>query len=506
MLLAATLVSAVLHALCFPPFRLHALAWVALVPFLVAIGRAGRWAGPLLAWAWSVLMTYCVVAWLVPGASTYFGQPRVLGLAIVIGIGTLQVGLEYVAFALWYRATDGLPPWLRPLLAAAAWIAAELGRVRLLTGNPWALVGYSQIGVDPLVQVADLAGVYGIGFPIVAVNAGLAEVWLRRRGAGRRQAWVGLLLAALSVVPVLGYGALRLRTAPAAAPAPGGMKVAIVQPNLDLGAQWRPELYGRNLDTYLELSAKAMYDGAPGLLVWPESAMTFFVENEALYRDAIARLLTADGTALLAGGPHDAGVGYFNSAFLLRPDGGIAARYDKQHLLPFAEYFPAHGIDLLRRRFERVKVFSPGGPTVLLPTSIGPAGVVICNEAFYPELAADRVRRGATLLVNLANDTWLGDARYSAQAFDILALRAVEQRRYLLRASTSGPSAIVDPWGRVVAATRPLTRDVLVGQVAAGDTLTPYCRVGDAFAFGCAAAAVLALLLALARARAGSHW
>ncbi len=106
-----------------------------------------------------------------------------------------------------------------------------------------------------------------------------------------------------------------------------------------------------------------------------------------------------------------------------------------------------------RRRFGRVREFTPGAGSTLIDTPAGHAGVVICNEGFLPEPAAERVRRGAAVLVNLANDSWLQDPKFSEPAFDMVTLRAVEQRRWLVRASTGGPSALVAPVGRVVAGT-----------------------------------------------------
>ena len=129
---------------------------------------------------------------------------------------------------------------------------------------------------------------------------------------------------------------------------------------------------------------------------------------------------------------------------------------DKERLLPFAEYFPFPQLDFVRRRFGEVKEFSPGTTARLLPTAIGPAGVTVCNEAMFPDVAAARARAGAAYLVDPANDTWL-TPRFSAQQFDIVTLRSVEQRRWLVRASTSGPSAIVDPLGRVTARSQFLT-------------------------------------------------
>ena len=499
LLLLATLASSVLYGLSFPPAALRSLAWVALVPLLVALRLARSAAAALfLAWVWTVVMAYVVGDWFPRAVSAYYEQPFLVGLGLFFGVSTFMAAAEYMAFAVAYRSLAVRPSVMLPLAAAAAWVAAEFGRVELLTGNPWALAGYSQIGIAPIVQIADVAGVYGVTFTLLVVNASLAELWLARRaGQARRRALAGLGLAAGMVALVVGYGLTRLAWPPGPAPAARAVPIAIVQGNLDLGAQWRPELYGENLDIYLRLTYQALRERKPALIFWPESAMTFFLDEEPLYRKAIARVVSAPGVQLIAGGPRETDSrppAYYNSAFLLTQDGTIVASYDKQRLLPFAEYFPLGGLDLLRRRFARVREFTPGAPAPPLPTAAGAGGVTICNEAMFPDTSAARVRAGAEYLVNLANDTWVGDRKFAAIVFDTVTLRAVEQRRYLVRASTSGPSGIIDPLGRVVAATLPDTRGTLSGTVKPGGRRTFYCRVGDLFAVLCTGAAALGLI------------
>jgi apolipoprotein N-acyltransferase len=231
--------------------------------------------------------------------------------------------------------------------------------------------------------------------------------------------------------------------------------------------------------------------------------MTFLLEREALYRHVIGYVLSGHGTELVAGGPTaiaDQPGQFFNSIFVIGPDGEIRSRYDKEYLVPFAEYFPFGFLDLLRRRFAGVRTFVPGSRVDPLPTTIGAAAIATCNEAMLPEVVGRRVAAGGTFLVNPSNDTWTSDAAYSAMQFDIVSMRAVEQRRYLVRASTAGPSAIVDPWGRVRVQSAPLTRDVVSGGVAARTDRTVYSRIGDLFALLCT---VIAFASAWRRPRRG---
>ena len=506
--LGATVFSAVLYGLCFPPPAWRPLAWVAQVPFLLALRRSGFRLALFLAWVFTVTVAYTVGDWFPRAVANYYAQPASIGVAFFFSVASIMAAPYVMAFAVVYRWLGRRGGAVLPLLAAAAWVGGEIGRVKLLTGNPWAVFGYSQAGNTLLVQIADLTGVYGVSFLLVAVNAALAEVCLSTRegSGGLRPVLLGLLLAGGTVAGAAAYGALRLGAA-ALTGTPGlPRQIAIVQGNLDLGAQWSSGFYGRNLDAYLRLTQAALRGSAAQLVFWPESAMTFFLEQEPAYRSAIAQVLGASGAQLVAGGPRQWGEAtYYNSTFLLSARGDILGRYDKEQLLPFAEYFPLRRLDFLRRRFGRVREFSAGAPALPLPTVAGRAGILVCNEAMFPEPAAARVAAGAEYLVNPANDSWLGDRKFSAQVFDIVSLRAVEQRRYLVRSSTCGPSAIVDPFGRVVVCTEPFTAAWISGQIHPLQVRTVYSRIGDLFAVLCLVLVGVRALV-LINSRGSAQW
>jgi apolipoprotein N-acyltransferase len=502
----AVLVTPALHGLCFPPASLAPAAWVAFVPWFVAIRLATLAEAVALSCIVTLAGSYFVASWLPRAVATYYAQPLGIGITLFAGVWAVTVAPWVIAFTLGYRALARRFVVALPLLAGAAWVAAELGRVRLLIGDPFGLFGYTQIDIAPVVQIADISGPYGVSFVLVAANVALAELWLSSTGAQHRAAAVtGLGVVGATVAVVVAYGVLRLRASIDPATAARSTRVAIVQGNLDLGSQWRPEFYGRNLDVYMRLTLKALHESAAALVFWPESAMTFFLEQEPLYQAAIARMLGPGDVQLLAGGPRSVGrpqPRYYNSALLISSSGRILAWYDKRQLLPFAEYFPFSSVELLRREFARVREFTPGGPSRPLPTVAGAAGVVICNEVMFPEIVAQRVRTGAEYLVNLSNDTWLGDAQFAAEAFDMARLRAIEQRRYLVRASTSGPSAIIDPWGTVLVQTPSVSRATVAGNVRTNSTVTFYGCFGDVFGVLCAAVMIAGLAAAGAGSRA----
>jgi apolipoprotein N-acyltransferase len=497
----ALVATPILHGLSFPTWSLWGLAWIAFVPWFAALRLASTGTRAVLVTCVTTLAgSFVVAGWLPRAVATYWGQPAHVGALLFVGVWLVTVAPAVVLFTLCYRAVARRDGVSIAVVAGAAWAGTEFGRVELGVGDPFGLLGYSQAPFATLVQVADVTGVYGVSFAVAAVNAALAEVWLAARGASAaRTAAAAAATAGFVVALALGYGALRGEPVAEGPP----QRVAVAQANLDLGAQWREELYGKNLDEYLRLTHEALRQGRPALVVWPESAMTFFVEDEPLYRQAIARVLAPAGAELLAGGvrveDRDGTSRYYNSAFLLGPTADVVARYDKEALLPFAEHFPFGSIAVLKREFGRVREFTPGGPTPPLPARLAAAGVVVCNEAMFPRIVARRVAAGAEVLVNLSNDSWLGDRQFSRQALDMARLRAIEQRRDVIRASTSGPSAIIDANGVVVAATEPFTRATLTGTVQPRVHPSFYARVGDAFAMACGAVVVLELLAAMRR-------
>lgn len=485
----AVLLSVALFTASFPPFGLRPLAWVALAPLFATVRQASprRAFGAMLLWSFAA--AYATGTWLPPAIANYFEQPLAVGIFVFVFVAATMVAPYYLVFAWCYRR---MPEHAAlPLLAAAGWVMAELGRGRLLTGtpffigNPWGLVGYSQAGLAEVTQVASLFGVYGVSFVVAASNAAVADL-LRLRGTlGARPVLARLALGLFPGALAIGFGAATLERGDE----PGEpTRLAIVQGNLDLGSRWQREFYGRNLDVYLDLTRAAIEHSAPAMVFWPEAAMTFFVDREPGYRRAIGQTLATGDAELIAGAVRAEGEGrsfrYFNTTYAFSPDGEIQSRYDKQYLVPFTEYFPFR-IDLIRRQFGRAREFSAGAPGPPLETRAGPAGTVVCNEVMLPEVVSQRVVDGASYLVNPSNDSWLADVQYSEMQFDIVRFRSIEQRRYLVRASTSGPSAVIDPWGRVRVRSEPEQRSVIIGEVRPRTDRTVYSRIGDGFAFGC---------------------
>ena len=492
--LALTVSSAGAYALAFPPVGLSWLAFVGIAPFFVALRGASARLAATLGVLWGLLAAIGLGVWFPESVSTYFDRSLLFGGIALVAVALTMVSPYTAAFALLARAFDRHPGSASLLLVSCSWTLCEALRGRLLSlpgvslANPWGLVGYSQVGSESVAQVLSLAGVYGLGFVVVACNAGIAGA-LAPGATGRRAT-----LAALGLLPTLGawgYGwsTRATETEPASV-------VAVVQGDIEIGTQWRADLYGAHLAHYLRLTAEA-FDPSVEVVFWPESAMTFFLDEEPVYRESIGRALA--GAELIAGGPSRErgpdGTRYRNTVWRMGPDGEIRGRYDKQRLLPFAETAPRSFAELQNRTFDGVRTFVPGRGDGILPTVVGRAGIAVCNEAMLPEVVAQRVANGAEYLVNPTNDTWISHPQYVELQFEIARARAIEQSRYLVRASTSGPSAVIDPRGRVVSRVDPGAAGVLKGTIAARSARTLYSRFGDWFPLACS----LAIAFGIAR-------
>ncbi len=355
--------------------------------------------------------------------------------------------------------------WRRPLAFAVALTLAELARGHVLTGFPWATVGHIFIGTA-MAQLAALGG--AVALTLLATGAAALPVAFRRRG---------FLAAAVLVVSAAGFGQWRLdQPDPPARP----LTLRLAQPNAEQGAKWDPLRAREYFDRLLEFSAAAP---VPDVVIWPETAVPYLLENEPGLAPLIAS--AASGATVLTGIQSADGPLYHNSLVVIAPDATVQARYNKHHLVPFGEYIPfgdqayaQFGISAFAARLGNG--YAPGpGPAILdLGTRIGRVLPLICYEAVFPQDLRNAPGR-ADWILQITNDAWFGTLSGPYQHLAQARLRAIEQGLPLIRVANTGISAVVDARGRLLA-TIPL------GQAAYLDTVlppalppTPYARYGD---------------------------
>jgi len=365
------------------------------------------------------------------------------------------------------------------LVAPFVWAATELGRTHLFGGFPWVLLGYSQVTVLPIAQIASLCGVYGVSMLVCAVSAALALA------VRRRYLPLATTLAIVLVVAVWGHRRLSANDLTRSG---DPIRVGIVQGNVDQGVKWQPAQAPQIFDEYLRMTRQAIADGAQ-LVLWPESSTPFVYEEDPFGAARLRAIVQQSHVSLLFGSDQIewktvAGrrvpAEYFNSAFMLRPDGVVAGVYRKMHLVPFGEYVPLQKLFFFAAPLtDQIGTFSPGERAVLLPVDGHLLSVSICYEVVYPALVRDFVRGGSELLTTITNDAWFGDTSAPYQHFQQASMRAIEEGRYLVRAANTGISGIVDPYGRVVDASSIFEPSVMVGEARFLKSVTPYARSGD---------------------------
>jgi apolipoprotein N-acyltransferase len=497
---AVALASAAVYALAFPPQSLWPLAWLALAPFFAACaaGSAGR--GAALGLLWGAAITVFTAPWMPAMLRDFFGVPGPRAWLAFAGVAVFLVGLFYAGFGAWLGFVTrrrGRPP--SPLAVGCAWCACEWARGALTIPSPWALSGYSQVHWPAVAQVADLAGPYGIAFLLAAVNACLAFLAvpaLRPRRPRVTAAATALLLAATA-----GYGHARLaETFGEGDPIP----IAVVQAAPVHGERWGESQRAANLERHLALTRRAV-EQRPALVLWPEFAIDFYLREQGPETRALLAGLRDAGASVLLGGPDwtlpptaDRELTeYTNSVFLVER-GQVVASYDKVELTPFSETNPLRGIAAVG-----IDLYTAGAAAQPLDSPAGPLGVFICSEGMLPHYVRRLVRAGAEVLVNPSNDDWFGDAGAARQQLELVSLRAIESRRFLVRATPSGVSAVIDPHGRVRASLATGASDVLHATVVRSRATTLYQESGDAAPAAATGVAAIAALHAAARPRRG---
>ncbi len=444
-----------------------------------------------------------------------------LGFSLVLG---LYFGLFGLGVVLVRRATGSV----RIALAFAPflWIGLDLAAARI-TSVPWDQLGYSQIDNALVNQIAPWTGVYGITFIPVAANALLAggrlvqsqpvkpgtPRWrLRTLFGGGTWAVLGTYLIVFTIAFAARFGK---------PPSPDSTATAVlVQPNLDVGAgnNWQGPEWDRHISEFAQLAGEQCktyiagipqtgaptgevvcppYSTHPDLVVWPESPAPF-IEDDPVFKQALSSIAIATHAPMVVGGIgtdfsqqenawHD-----YNSAFVVDADGQMIGRYDKIHLVPFGEYIPFQNLLTFAHKLTgRVGLFTRGSEHRVfeLDTQSGGRhryGVFICYEAVFADEVRQLARNGAEVLVNISDDGWYGDTSAPWQHLNMARMRAVENRRWLLRDTNTGITAAIDPYGRVRQSVARHQVDALPAEFGFRDDVTFYTAHGDVFAWLCA--------------------
>jgi apolipoprotein N-acyltransferase len=366
------------------------------------------------------------------------------------------------------------------LAVPCLWVAME--RTPWLFQYTWLQLGNAGIDMSVPMRLAPVTGVYGLSWVFAALGTAVAVMVFRR--ARKQLLWLAPI-AILAVLP------------PLPAPERPAKSAVSVQPAIPERDDWTMEL-ARKTQQQLEFlslqSALAADQPKPLVILWPEVPAPIYYTEDAPLRERVNNLARVTGAYVLIGTvAHNESGGPLNAAMMIRPDGSAAGRYDKLFLVPFGEYIPFPFGGLLATIASEAGDFVPGERIVVFDAASDRVGAFICYESAFPHLVRQFVAQGSTVLANLSNDGYFGGAAAREQHLSLVRMRAAENRRWILRATNDGITASVDAAGRVVSRLPEWKETSGRLWFNSRSDLTVYTRVGDVFAWSCAALALLSL-------------
>jgi apolipoprotein N-acyltransferase len=538
-LLAAGCLTALLLDLPFPiagplPVWRTIFAWFALTPLLVGLlrmdfARRRRWvlgwsfaAGWLTGALWFGANCY----WVYDTMHLYGGMDRPMAVVCLVAF-SLYLGFWFGVFALGLalirRATvGGRFAWVAVAAIPFLWVGMEFALARI-PEFPWDLLGYSQVDNPLLMRLAPWTGVYGISFVLAAVSAFMAAklptraLFSTRKGARSAVLDFGTRLAALASLAITCF------QVPVSLPDATATAV-LVQPNLDVDKDdvWVGPQWDQRIAQFGHLGLQSCGDffagipqlgaarvvphcslpfAAPGLVIWPESPAPFR-DADPRFQSAMRSIAQADQAPMIVGAvgmdlaPGGQQYQIYNSAVVVAQDGHFVGRYDKIHLVPFGEYVPFRRLLFFVRQITQTLTDMSVG-TERKVFRIGAAdgeahryGVFICYESVFGDEVRQFARLGAEVFVNISDDGWYGDTSAPWQHLNMARMRAIENRRWILRDTNNGVTAAIDPYGTVRQSIPRHEVGALAARYGFNSGLTFYTVHGDWVGWICAVVAL----------------
>ncbi|MDD5432418.1 MAG: apolipoprotein N-acyltransferase [Candidatus Omnitrophica bacterium] len=484
------LLSAVLLILSFPRTNWYFLAWFAFVPVFFSLKDKTNKQAFLLFLLTGIIFWSGIIYWLV--------HVTLLGTIVLV----LYLSLYFAFFGLLIRPFTRKSKPYGLILISSIWVLLEYIRSYALTGFPWALLGYSQYLNLPVIQIADIFGVWGVSFLVMMVNVGLVEIIWSIKTAFWARLKITAVILGLFLVSTLLYGFfhlfihVRINTLEP-------IKISVVQPNIPQELKWDVSAQGYIFETYSKLTSEAAKE-KPDLIIWPEASCPGVLgEDEDVLKETLL-ISQNNKVPLVVGAVRKDGEDYFNSAAYI-VDGKVIGFYDKLHRVPFGEYIPLKDVFPFLETVAPIGEIKQGKEFILFrllknkPTDFG---VLICFEDLFPELSREFVKKGASFLINITNDAWYKETSAPYQHLQASVFRAVENRVALVRSTNTGVSAFIDPYGRIVSTVHNKNgQDIFISGVDTRITdslvksLRLYVRFGDFFPAVCLFLALCGIII-----------
>lgn len=464
--------SAGLLAFSFPSFNIWILSWFGFVPLFLAIKGKSRARAFLLSYATGILFWAGIIYWLI--------HVTLPGLIILV----LYLAFYFGIFGTFFSTYCVVLSPYNLLFIPSVWVCLEYIRGWLFTGFPWALLGYSQYLNLPVIQMADITGVWGVSFLVMFANVAVVEIVWTAKNKFRQRLKKTFLALLFVLALILSYGYIRLHELRAISHE-GAINISVIQANIPQELKWEPSARAMIMDKYLSMSSQALKDG-PGLIVWPEAAVPAVIEDQPYYFEE-ARLFARDKRInLLLGAVRNINERYYNNAIFLSGRLGPVSEYSKIHLVPFGEYIPLRRIFPFLEAVVPIGDFSPGKDYTVFRLGAVGFSVLICFEDLFPGLSERFVNKGAGFLVVITNDAWFGRTSSAYQHFSASVFRAVENRVPVVRAANTGVSGFISRDGRIIYSSGIFVDDYATGKIEINaPRKTLYGRFPDGFVFIC---------------------
>lgn len=504
------ILSGVMLFLSFPKIDLYLFAWVALIPLLVFLYGKDKKTAFIAGFSFGIIYFFGTTYWIYYPLNKYGSIPLVPSLLIVLLL-SLYLSLYTALFSVLYSSLIRKSALPVMFVAPVFWTVLEFLRSYAFTGFPWSSLGYSQYKFLIFIQAADVIGVYGISFLLVAFNGAVADFLLRKQRKTERPLYSiaptvsSLVILTVFLITTFSYGMYRLSQ-----DRDGSViKAAVVQGNIEQDKKWEPLYQKEVIQTYKELSTAAS-KFKPDLIVWPETSVPFYFGKDRVWTELLVDFQKGLDSYLLFGSvlpkerktapqkkdaPAKTEIRFTNSAVLLDKNGNISYIYDKIHLVPFGEYVPLRNLLFFIEKLAfGIGDYMPGEDYIRAVASFGSFGTLICYEIIFPGLVRKFFMEGGEFIVTITNDAWFGDTPGPHQHFSKAVFRAIENRKPVIRAANTGISGFIDSSGRILYTTDLFKETFLVKEIKTDRTRTFYTKYGDLFSFLCIVCSVLLLL------------
>lgn len=488
------LISGLMLGISFPPLPFPILIFFAFVPYLYVIEKKES-LGSINRFTYYTIFFFSLITLYWVGSWTKEADPFLMISGILLMF--INPAIFLIPSTLYYFCKKEFGKDVALFLFPFFWVAFEYAYSITDLRFPWLMLANSLSYFNWYIQIADLIGAYGISLLILYINIFLYKYLIIYYSERKKKLSFVVVAVLLFVIPVI-YGMYKTYFFEHSQKR---IKVGLIQPNLNPWDKWESKNLAELLDIYLNLSQDAVNQGAK-LLVWPESALPVYLLSGNYVREVekIHRFVDSNNVYLMTGMPDatfyfdlskaptdakkikNSGIAYtsYNSILLFTPFLDHVQKYGKIKLVPFGEkvpfveQLPFLG-DLIKWQVG-ISSWNVGKKQTLFDIMDFKAAGVICFESIYPDFVAEFVKRGANILVVVTNDSWYGYSSGPFQHKEFSALRAIENRRSIIRAANGGISCIIDPLGRTISQTKLFTKNILVGYAELRNEITFFTK------------------------------